>query len=89
MTGLPSGTVTFLFSDIEGSTRLWEELPDAMRDAVVGGDRAAHDLVVAREGVAHGVGVLLPQAGGPLDVGEEERDRPRRQVGHTEVHCRI
>jgi class 3 adenylate cyclase len=26
MTELPSGTVTFLFTDIEGSTRLLEEL---------------------------------------------------------------
>ncbi len=28
---LPSGTVTFLFTDIEGSTRLWQQHPDAMR----------------------------------------------------------
>jgi len=28
---LPSGTVTFLFSDLEGSTRLREEQPDAMQ----------------------------------------------------------
>jgi class 3 adenylate cyclase len=31
MADLPSGTVTFLFTDIEGSTRLWEENPHAMR----------------------------------------------------------
>ena len=30
MTQLPSGTVTFLFTDIEGSTRLWQHFPDAM-----------------------------------------------------------
>ena len=27
----PAGTITFLFSDIEGSTRLWERHPEAMR----------------------------------------------------------
>lgn len=30
----PSGTVTFLFTDIQGSTRLWEQHPDAMRLAL-------------------------------------------------------
>ena len=34
MTDLPSGTVTFLFTDIEGSTRRWEEDPAGMRRAV-------------------------------------------------------
>ena len=38
---MPSGTVTFLFTDVEGSTRRWEEDPDAMRLAV-----ARHDEVV-------------------------------------------
>jgi predicted ATPase/DNA-binding CsgD family transcriptional regulator len=32
--GLPAGTVTFLLTDIEGSTRLWSEFPEAMPDAV-------------------------------------------------------
>jgi class 3 adenylate cyclase len=31
---LPRGTVTFLFTDIEGSTRLWEDYPLQMQDAL-------------------------------------------------------
>jgi predicted ATPase/class 3 adenylate cyclase/tetratricopeptide (TPR) repeat protein len=38
---LPSGTVTFLFTDIEGSTRRWEEQPDAMRQSL-----ARHDAIL-------------------------------------------
>src|ERR1700730_8541949 len=34
MPEVPSGTVTLLFSDIEGSTRLWEEYPELMRGAL-------------------------------------------------------
>src|SRR6516162_41430 len=36
-----SGTVTFLFTDIEGSTRLWEEHPEAMSKAL-----ARHDTIL-------------------------------------------
>ena len=32
MTNLPSGTVTFLFTDIEGSTKLAQENPDKWHD---------------------------------------------------------
>src|SRR5947207_1869910 len=38
---LPTGTVTFLFTDIEGSTRLWEAQEGAMRNALV-----RHDAVL-------------------------------------------
>ena len=41
MSELPSGTVTFLFTDIEGSTRLWQEQPEAM--AIV---HARHDEIL-------------------------------------------
>ena len=37
----PSGVVTFLFTDVEGSTRRWEADADAMRAAL-----AAHDEVL-------------------------------------------
>jgi len=39
----PSGTVTFLFTDIEGSTRLWQEQPEAMVIA-----HAGHDEILRR-----------------------------------------
>ena len=38
---LPTGVVTFLLTDIEGSTRLWEREPDAMREAL-----ARHDAIM-------------------------------------------
>ena len=38
---LPSGTVTFFFTDIEGSTRLWQEHSDAMEEAL-----ARHDAIL-------------------------------------------
>ncbi len=40
---LPSGTVTFLFTDLEGSTRLWQDDPDAMQPAL-----ARHDEIIRR-----------------------------------------
>src|SRR5436190_24381137 len=38
-TGLPSGTVTFLFADVEGSTRLVAELGEAAWAELLGGQR--------------------------------------------------
>ncbi len=34
MSELPAGTLTFLFTDIEGSTQLWEADPEAMKRAL-------------------------------------------------------
>jgi predicted ATPase/class 3 adenylate cyclase len=45
----PSGVVTFLFTDVEGSTRRWEADADGMRAAL-----AAHDEVLRNAIEAHG-----------------------------------
>jgi class 3 adenylate cyclase len=45
----PSGVVTFLFTDVEGSTRRWEADADEMRVAL-----AAHDEVLRAAIEAHG-----------------------------------
>ena len=47
---LPSGTVTFLFTDLGGSTRLWEEHPDAMRDALARHDEILREAIAAHDG---------------------------------------
>jgi len=47
---VPSGTVTFLFTDIEGSTRLWDEHPEAMEVAVERHDRILRDVIAAHGG---------------------------------------
>jgi predicted ATPase len=54
---LPAGTVTFLFTDLEGSTRLLEAHPTAYRDAV----RRHHDLL--RETVEGHGGVVFETVG--------------------------
>jgi len=54
---LPTGTLTFLFTDIEGSTRLWQAAPDAMQAAL-----ARHDTLV-RRGVEERGGHVFKTAG--------------------------
>src|SRR6516162_7188656 len=49
MAELPTGTVTFLFTDLEASTRLWEEHPQAMKRAL-----ARHDEILREAIRAHG-----------------------------------
>ncbi len=49
-TPLPSGTVTFLFTDIEGSTRLWETQATAMRAALARHDALLRHCIDAQGG---------------------------------------
>jgi predicted ATPase/class 3 adenylate cyclase len=59
MEKLPDGVVTFLFTDVEGSTRLWEEAPDSMMEAL-----RLHDGVIATAVEAHNGVVVKPRGEG-------------------------
>jgi class 3 adenylate cyclase len=54
---LPSGTVTFLCTDIAGSTQLWEQHPQAMPSAL-----ARHDAILRQTIAAH-AGAVFKTAG--------------------------
>ncbi len=45
MNGAPSGTVTLLFTDVEGSTRLWDAERDAMAAALRRHDEILRDAI--------------------------------------------
>ena len=59
MSGLPSGTLTFLFTDIQGSTRLWESQPEAMSKSMV-----RHDLLFDAAVEGHAGYVVRPRGEG-------------------------
>lgn len=54
---IPSGTVTFLFTDVEGSTRLWSDDSDAMSASL-----QVHDTIV-RSGIESAGGYVFSTAG--------------------------
>jgi predicted ATPase/class 3 adenylate cyclase len=59
---LPAGTVTFLFTDIEGSTRLWETVPDVMARSL-----ALHNETLRATFERHG-GVVYSTMGDGMGV---------------------
>jgi class 3 adenylate cyclase len=72
-TPLPTGTVTFLLTDIEGSTRLWEQHPEAMRDALARHHALLtypieqhHGIVVKRQGEGDSLFAVFARASDAL-----------------------
>jgi class 3 adenylate cyclase len=51
MTTPPTGTVTFLSTDIEGSTTRWEHTPEAMHVALARHDALLRTTITAQNGV--------------------------------------
>jgi class 3 adenylate cyclase len=52
----PSGTVTFVFTDIEGSTRRWEQDAEVMRDALAAHDEIVSSAIERHDGVVFATG---------------------------------
>ena len=64
MADSPTGTVTFLFTDIEGSTRMWEQDPQAMSDALSRHDHILQNAKESRGGHIFASAPIPPRVGG-------------------------
>ena len=83
MANLPSGTVTFLFTDLEVSTRLWEQEPGAMmsRD---GEQQLSLPIVRNDVGAAEAVRANLCPSCGSTSLVYEEGCKKCYACGHSE-----
>jgi len=73
MADLPTGTVTFLFTDLEGSTRLWEQHRDAMKSALARHDDILRQAVESHDGhivksTGDGIHAVFASAHSALDA---------------------
>jgi hypothetical protein len=75
MAQLPTGTVTFMFTDLEGSTRLWEHQPEAMREAL-----AQHDAILCEAIESHGGTVFSKMGDGMAAVFVDAADAIRAAI---------
>ena len=50
MASPPTGTLTFLFTDIEGSTKMWERSPQEMHRALARHDEILRDAIEEQKG---------------------------------------
>jgi len=50
LSSLPSGTVTFLFTDLENSTPLWEKYPESMKSALARHDGILKEIIESNDG---------------------------------------
>jgi predicted ATPase/class 3 adenylate cyclase len=94
MTPLPTGTVTFLFTDIEGSSRLWENHGDAMAVALARHDTLLREAFEGRGGnifktIGDAFCVAFPVATGALEgaVAAQRllRDEPWQDIDGIKV----
>jgi class 3 adenylate cyclase len=78
----PTGTVTFLFTDIEGSTRRWQDEPDVMRALLVEHDAILRDVIDKNRGhlfkhTGDGVAAVFSSASDAVKAAVEAQARLR------------
>ena len=76
----PSGTITFLFTDVEGSSRLWDEHPDAMATAL-----RQHDSILRAALEGHG-GYIFTTAGDSFSAAFSMKRWPRSRISTSTSH---
>lgn len=91
---LPHGTVTFLFTDLEGSTRLWEEHPDEMQGALARHDAILRDVIEAHGGMVvkstgDGVHAVFPIAEDAVVAALEAQRALQREPWATAEELRV
>jgi predicted ATPase len=86
--------VTFLFTDIEGSTRLWQQNEDVMRIAVARHDALLHDAVAGHGGavfstMGDGLAAAFPSASSAVAAAQAAQDALAGEVWPTVSPIRV
>ena len=94
MTDRPTGTVAFLFTDIEGSTQLWEARPQAMAMALRRHDDLVRAAVAAHHGHVFstggdGFGVAFPTVADAVGAAVDVQRSLHRQADDFEAGFRV
>ncbi|MEA2022915.1 MAG: adenylate/guanylate cyclase domain-containing protein, partial [Actinomycetota bacterium] len=94
MSDLPTGEVTFLFTDVESSTALWEREPETMAVAVAEHDELLHRAVEANGGVVFkglgdGVCAVFASAGDGVAAAREGQHRLLSHAWPTSEPLRV
>ncbi|HSM71767.1 MAG TPA: adenylate/guanylate cyclase domain-containing protein, partial [Anaerolineales bacterium] len=94
MSSLPSGTVTFLFTDIEGSTKLWEKHPEEMKSALARHDSILKEAVDSNNGqiiktTGDGIHAVFPTAMDAINAVIEAQHNLETQITNPPIKVRM
>jgi class 3 adenylate cyclase len=88
----PSGTVTFLLTDLEGSTRVWEQDPGAMKAAMVRHDEILDKTFAENRGfvfarMGDGMAAAFATARDAIAAAATIQQAMRRSLDAPGAHC--